>query len=111
MIIQSLADVAKAIGTYWFVLIVVIGGVSSVGYAGEKLFGFLPARVRRTLSNIGYYLMAALVLWFVVGSVVGWFVDLPGSNRGPREGEPCGSGHRWTRVGPAIDPDLSCEAE
>jgi Iron-containing outer mitochondrial membrane protein N-terminus len=111
MVIQSFADVAKVIGTYWLALIVLIGGVALLGYAGEKFFGFLPTRVRRVLSNVGYYLMAGLVLWFVVGSVIGCFVDLPGAHRGPREGEPCGPGYRWTRVGPAVDPDLSCEAE
>jgi hypothetical protein len=111
MVIQSFADVAKVIGTYWLALIVLFGGIGLLGCAGEKLFGFLPTRVRRILSNLGYYLMAGLVLWFVVGSVIGWFFDLPGAHRGPREGELCGPGYRWSRVGPAIDPDLSCEKE
>jgi len=70
-----------------------------------------PHRLKRTLADVGYYLVAGLVLWFVVGSIVGWFVDLPGTHRRPREGEPCGPGHKWSRVGPAIDPDLSCEKE
>jgi hypothetical protein len=69
------------------------------------------ARMKRILTDIAYYVVAGLLLWFVVGSIIGWFVDLPGAHRGPHEGEPCGPGYRWTRVGPAIDPDLSCEKE
>src|SRR5437899_3058293 len=111
MVIQSFADVAKVIGTYWLALLVLVGGVALLGYAGEKLFGFLPTRVRQVLSTIGYYMMAGLLLWFVVGSVIGWFVDLPSARRQPHEGEPCGPGYRWTRVGSPLDPDLSCERE
>jgi hypothetical protein len=111
MVIQSFADLAKIIGVYWLALIALFGAVGLLGYAGEKFLGFLPARVRKTISNSGYYLMAGLLLWFIMGSVIGWFVDLPGAQRGPREGEPCGPGYRWTRVGPAIDPELSCEKE
>jgi hypothetical protein len=66
---------------------------------------------RVLLSEIGYCLMAGLLLWFVIGSVIGWFVDLPGASRPPREGEPCGPGYHWTRVGSLLDPDLSCERE
>jgi hypothetical protein len=54
-------------------------------------------------------LVAALLLWAVIGSVIGWL--LGSSPRKPQEGEPCGPGHRWTRVGSALDPDLSCERE
>jgi hypothetical protein len=111
MAIQSLADLAKVIGTYLLALIVAVGGLALLSYAGGRLFDLLPTRVTRILSNVGYYLVAALLLWFVVGSIIGWFVDLPGARRASREGEPCGLGHRWTRVDPAIDPDLSCEKE
>jgi hypothetical protein len=68
-------------------------------------------RARKILSDIGYYVLAALLIWFVVSSIIGWFVDLPGSRRQPREGDPCGPGYRWTRIGSPIDPDLSCEKE
>src|SRR5262245_949979 len=49
------------------------------------------------------------LLWIIIGSIVGWFVDLPSSHK-PSEGQECGPGYRWTRIGPA-DPDLSCEKE
>ena len=100
---------AEVIGSYWLALAVLFSGLALLTYSGGKLFGFLPTRVRRILANVAYYLMAGILLCFVVGSVIGWFVDLP--SREPREGEPCGPGHRWTRVGPAIDPDLSCDQE
>jgi hypothetical protein len=54
-------------------------------------------------------LVAALLLWAVIGSVVGWLLGL--SPPKPQEGEACGPGYRWTRVGLLNDPDLSCERE
>ncbi len=68
-------------------------------------------RSKRTRAGFGYYLLAALFVLFVVGLIIGWFVDLPGARKTAHAGEPCGPGYRWTRVGSAIDPDLSCEKE
>jgi hypothetical protein len=69
-------------------------------------------RARKLFAEIGFYRAAVFLIWIVIGSVVGWFVNLPGSMGPPaREGQECGPGYRWTRVGPAIDPDLSCESE
>jgi hypothetical protein len=65
----------------------------------ESLCTFKFVAKGADVRPVGYYLMAGLVLWFVVGSVIGWFFDLPGADRGPREGEPCGPGYRWSRVG------------
>jgi hypothetical protein len=103
------ADVAEVIGSYWLALAVLFSGLALLSYSGGKLFGFLPTRARRILANVAYYLMAGILLWFVVGSVIGWFVDLP--SREPSEGEPCGPGYKWTRADPGNDPDLSCEKE
>ena len=61
------------------------------------------------VGRSGYRSQTAALLWFVVGSVIGWFVDLP--SREPSEGEPCGPGYKWTRADPGNDPDLSCEKE
>jgi hypothetical protein len=63
------ADVAEVIGTYWLALAVLFSGLALLSYSGGKLFGFLPTRVRRILANVAYYLMAGILLWFVVGSV------------------------------------------
>lgn len=68
-------------------------------------------RIKQMLPRFVYFLVAGLLLWVVMGAVIGWFVEVPGSQRQPHEGKPCGPGYRWTRVGPAIDPDLSCEKE
>lgn len=46
-------------------------------------------RTRKTLADAGYFLLAGLLIWFVVASVIGWFIDIPGARRQPREGEPC----------------------
>jgi hypothetical protein len=59
MVIQSLPDVAKIIGVYWLALIVFVGVIGLVGYAGEMLFSLLPARAKQILSDVGYYLMPA----------------------------------------------------
>jgi hypothetical protein len=68
-------------------------------------------RLKRALANGGYYLLAVVFLWFVMSSIVGWFVNLPGIRREPQEGERCGPGYRWTRVGSLLDSDMSCEKE
>jgi hypothetical protein len=59
--------------------------------------------------KILHRLVAALLLWAVIGSVVGWLLSL--SPPKPEEGEPCGPAHRWTWVGLPNHPDLSCERE
>jgi hypothetical protein len=54
-------------------------------------------------------LAITFLLWIVLGSFVGWLLGL--SPRRPQEGDPCGPGYRWTRIGSPNNPDLSCERE
>jgi hypothetical protein len=41
MVIHSFADVARIVGTYWLAVIVLIGLLGFLGYAGEKLLSCL----------------------------------------------------------------------
>ena len=71
-------------------------------------------RFKRALSSVGYHLLAGLLLWFVVGSIVGWFVDLPGTSRHPERESRAGLGifgPKWARpsipIYPANESDVA----
>ena len=58
-------------------------------------------RVKTAISNIGYFLAIAIVLWTVIGGTLGSFIDVPGSSKKVREGQPCGPGYRcWPVLTP-----------
>jgi hypothetical protein len=61
-------------------------------------------------AKILHGFVAALLLWAVIGTIIGWLSGRPSVHK-PSEGQPCGPGYRWTRVGSPLDPDLSCEHE
>ena len=93
--IKSFADLAKIIGA-----------------PPRRSASYRPGfrcRVRKALSSIGYYLWVGLLLWFVGGSIIGWFVDLPAlleRPRASRAGQDTGGRELDRR-----STDHSCEAE
>jgi hypothetical protein len=83
--------------------------IDSPGAPGTPGTGRL--RVRRLLAHFGAAMWCVVVVWVAFAFVVQTIRVLTGTTGEPREGDPCGPGHRLTWVGVGPFSDLSCEPE
>ena len=68
--------------------------------------------MKQKIGRVSEVLGWIVVLLFVLGPWIAWFIGEPYRRHVVREGELCSPSHRWTYAQPKFaDSDLSCEPE
>jgi hypothetical protein len=72
----------------------------------------LSIAMKQKIGRVGEVLGWIFVLALVLGPWIAWLIGEPYRHHVVREGDLCGTGHRWTYAQPKYaDSDLSCEPE